>query len=260
MYLDAHSHLHLYEDAELGDVLRSVEEHRILTLSVSLDVSSFIRTEQIAAGSALVVPSFGVHPWEAPQVAGSLGDLETHVERSPMIGEIGLDHRFVTDQSQWEPQRVVFEWFLAKAVEEEKLVSVHCVGAEPETADLLAKYGLTRGIIHWYSGPIEVLHQMINSGLMFSVGVEVLHSDHIRSLARAIPANQLLTETDNPGGPREITGQSGYPELIIEVVDELARIRDTTTTEIAATVLSNISKLISEDKYLQPWGSYLDGA
>jgi TatD DNase family protein len=206
------------------------------------------------------VPSFGVHPWEAPKVAGSVDDLQAAVERSPMIGEIGLDHRFVTDESQYEAQRVVFEWFLAKAVEQEKLVSVHCVGAELETAGLLADYGLTRGIIHWYSGPIDVLHQMIDSGLMFSVGVEVLHSDHIRSLARAIPANQLLTETDNPGGPREITGQSGYPELIIEVVDELARIRDTTTHEIAATVLSNISKLITEDKYLQPWGSHLDGA
>jgi TatD DNase family protein len=253
MYLDAHSHLHLYEDDELESVLDSIEELGILTVSVSLDVESFLKTEEIARQSEWVIPAFGVHPWTAPDVVDAVDSLEAHFDRSPMIGEIGLDHRFVTDEAMYNPQRVVFDWFLTKIVQRNRLASIHCVGAEQETAELIAAHGLGRGIIHWYSGPMDVMQRLIDHGLMFSVGVEVLHSDHVRSLARAIPNEQLLTETDNPGGPREVTGEWGYPSLVVEVIEELARIRDTNPTGIVDIVRGNWAALIQHDKHLQSW-------
>lgn len=132
-----------------------------------------------------------------------------------MFGEIGLDYRVVTDANLCPAQRRVFEWFLDLARAQDKMISVHRVGAEQETADLLGRYEGVRAIIHWYSEPLDVLDQMIEAGLMFSVGVEILHSDHIRDVAAAIPADKLLAETDNPGGPRWLTGDTGYPSLIV---------------------------------------------
>lgn len=253
MYVDAHAHLHLYEDDELGVVLGSISDLGILTLSVSVDVESSLRTEAIAAGCELVVPAFGVHPWAAPDAVDGLDALEPHFDRSPVIGEIGLDHRFVTDEALHEPQRVVFDWFLARTVEQDKLASIHCAGAEQETLDLIAAHRLERGIIHWYSGPLDVLERMIAYGLHLSVGVEILRSDHIRVIARAIPDGLLLTETDNPGGPREVTGESGYPPLVLEIVEELARVRNTTPDAIVETVQRNWAALIQGDRLLQPW-------
>jgi TatD DNase family protein len=259
MYIDGHAHLHLYEDEEMEAVLGSITDLGILMLSVSVDVESFLRTEAIAARCDLVVPAFGVHPWAAPEAVEGLDALEPHFDRSPVIGEIGLDHRFVTDEALYELQRDVFDWLLARTVAQDKLASIHCVGAEQETLDLIAAHGLERGIVHWYSGPLDVLERMIAYGLRFSVGVEILRSDHIRAIARAIPDGLLLTETDNPGGPREVTGELGFPPLVVEVVEELARVRGTTPDGILEMVRRNWASLVQNDRHLEPWASHLRG-
>jgi TatD DNase family protein len=98
---------------------------------------------------------------------------------------------------------------------------------------------------------------MIDAGLMFSVGAEVLHSDHIRNVAAAIPPDQLLTETDNPGGPRWLTGDTGYPQLITDVVDELSSTRGERKADLLATVRSNLLRLIESDHHLTPWREQL---
>jgi TatD DNase family protein len=257
LFIDAHAHLDRYEDDEIVGVLQEIERQRILTLSVSLDAKSFLRTEAIAARLGLVVPAFGVHPFEAPRYVEALDDVEEPITRSPLIGEIGLDHRFVTDKSQYGAQRKVFARFLTRAREQKKLVNVHCVGAEQDTSDMLREHGIERAIIHWYSGPLDVLAELITAGFMFTVGVEVLHSDHIRDVARAIPREQLLTETDNPGGPRWLTGEKGYPSLISDIVAELARIRGVNPDDVLATVYANMVRLIERDAHLRPWLSQL---
>ena len=251
VYVDAHSHLHLYQDDEIAVVLEDIADLGIVTVAVSLDVDSFLRTEEIARLSPLVIPAFGVHPWAAPEAVNSLDALEPHLSRSPMIGEIGLDHRFVADGSLYESQRVVFEWFLSKAFEQNKLTSIHCAGAEQEAYDLIRVHGVSRVIIHWYSGPMDVLDQMIAYGAHFSVGVEVLHSDHIRAIAKSIPTRQLITETDNPGGPKEVGGEPGYPALVVDVIEELARIRLTTPSAMARTVQDNWRSLVNDDPHIE---------
>ncbi len=253
MYVDAHSHPEMYSDDELVGVLETIERHRILTLGVSIDVPSFVRTEGIATRSDLVVPSFGIHPSEASIYVDSIEDLDRFVDRSPMLGEIGLDYRFVTDESLYPAQQRVFRWMLHRARNQDKLVSIHCAGAEHDTVRLLSESGVERAIIHWFSGPLDVLDRMIEMGLMFSVGVEVLHSDHIRDIARAIPADQLLTETDNPGGPQWVTGDAGSPALIGDITDELARVRRVTRDELLALVRVNMAHLIENDSHLKPW-------
>jgi TatD DNase family protein len=257
MYVDAHSHLDKYTNDELGGVLEAIERDRILTLSVSVDGPSFVRTEGIATRSELVVPCFGVHPEEATRYVGSLGDIREFAERSPIFGEIGLDYRTVTDERLHPAQREVFEWFLDLARAQDKMISVHCAGAEQDAADLLARYESIRAIVHWYSGPLDVLDRMIDAGLMFSVGVEVLHSDHIRNVTAAIPTDQLLTETDNPGGPRWLTGDTGYPHLISDVVDVLSDIRGVSRDDLLAAVRSNLNRLIESDDHLTPWRGQL---
>lgn len=259
MFVDAHAHLDTYADDEVGRVLADIETDRILTLGVSVDEESFLRTEAIAAKSRVVVPAFGVHPSEAVRYANALAGVEKMVSRSPLLGEIGLDHRFVTDRSQYDAQRIVFRQFLVWAAEQDKIVNVHCSGAEQETAQMLADHHARRVIVHWYSGPVDVLSGLIEMGCMFTVGVEVLFSDHIRHVARLIPANQLLTETDNPGGLRWLTEETGYPTVVASVVDEVARIREISTAGLVELVRSNMAGLIHGDPHMRPWLSALDG-
>jgi TatD DNase family protein len=249
MLIDAHSHLDLYED-DREPALQEIRQHSIFTVSNSLGVESYQHNLEIAQECDRVLPIFGVHPWFAPQYAGRLEDLGAAIEQSPMLGEIGLDYYFVEDTAQYPAQRKVFEFFLRAAAEQGKIVNLHTKGAEQEVLDLLDGHGVERAVVHWYSGPLDVLEQWIARGVYFTVGIEVRYSPHIQAIARRVPTEQLLTETDNPGGPKSLLGEPGMPSLIQDVVQELAQVRRTTAEAIVQTVQANFRRLIDDDPQL----------
>ncbi len=246
MWIDAHSHLDLYEDA-LESALEEIRQHGIFTVSNSLGLESYQHNLGIASECDWVLPTFGVHPWFAHQYADRLDDLAPGIEQSPMLGEIGLDHHFVEDASQYPAQRKVFEFFLRAAAEQGKIVHLHTKGAEQEVLDLLDHHGVEQAVVHWYSGPLDVFEQWVARGAYFTVGIEVRDSQHIQAIARQVPAERLLTETDNPGGPKSLIGRPGMPSLIQDVVHELAKVRGTTAEAIIQTVALNLQRLISDD-------------
>ena len=135
----------------------------------------------------------------AAEYANRLPEIRRHIESSPAIGEIGLDFHWVKDASTYPAQRKVLEYFIAAAAEQNKFVNLHTKAGEKEILDLLEKYDVRRAIIHWYSGPMDILRAMIDFGCYFTIGVEVLYSDYIKDIAKAVPDHLLLTETDNPG-------------------------------------------------------------
>jgi TatD DNase family protein len=198
----------------------------------------------------LVWPSFGVHPWQAPDYVNRLEDLREVISQSPILGEIGLDHQFVEDTSQYPAQREVFEFFLAAAKEQDKIVNLHTKGAEREVFDLLERYDISRVIVHWYSGPLQVLHKLAERGIYFTVGVEILYSDDIKAVALELPMELLLTETDNPGGLKWLTGTPGMPLVVRDVVGALAELRGTSVEEAIQTVQSNFERLMGDDPHL----------
>jgi TatD DNase family protein len=253
MLVDAHSHLDRYDligEGLLESALEEIAQHRIFSISNSMDLPSYRRNLEIGEMCNLVLPTFGVHPWNAPQYAHRLQDLSAAIEQSPMIGEIGLDFFFVKDSSEYPDQRRVFEFFLAAASEQGKIVTLHTKGAEQAVLELLDRNDIQRAIVHWYSGSLDIFHELVARGLTFTVGVEVLYSEHIRTIAREIPSRQLLTETDNPGGPKGFIGRPGMPILVRDVVRAVAEARETTVEVITQTVQSNLVRLFQDDPWL----------
>ena len=249
MLIDAHAHLDHYGE-KLGPALAEITEHRIFTIAVSMDLPSYQRNLEIGEMCDLVLPTFGVHPKRAPQYAVRLKDLDKAVEQSPMIGEIGLDFHWVEEPSQYPAQRRVFEYFLAAAKEQKKIVNLHTKGAEKEILELLERYDIQRVIVHWYSGPLDILRALIDYGAYFTVGIEVLYSDPIRAITKELPLNLLLTETDNPGGLKWLKGTVGMPLAIQQVVQAVAELKQSTVESIAQTVEKNFSRLIKDDPWL----------
>ncbi len=249
MLIDAHAHLDRYEDS-LEAALDEIRQHRIFTIANSMDLPSYDRNLEIGETCDLVLPTFGVHPKRAPQYADRLRKLNQAIERSPMIGEIGLDFHWVEDASQYPAQRKVLEYFLAAAREQNKIVNLHTKGAERETLDLLERYDIQRAIIHWYSGPLDILHALIDYGAYFTVGVEVLYSENIQAIAHELPSTRLLTETDNPGGLKWLKGTLGMPTVVQQVVEALSEIKQTTAEAMVQTVGENFFRLIQDDPWL----------
>jgi len=248
MPIDAHSHLDRYLlckkfGKNISRVLQQIEEHEILTVSNSMDLTSYRTNCGIAKKCKYVIPTFGIHPWNAHRYTNKTEFLKKLIDKAEIVGEIGLDHYYVKDKSKYFAQRKILDLFLSESGE--KVISVHAKGAEAEVLGLLKKHGKKRVIIHWFSGDLEVLNDMIKEGYYFSIVPEVKSSEHIREITKNIPLNLLLTETDNPGGPASYLGERGMPIFIRTVVDEVAKIKGRTPEQIESIVKDNFIRLTS---------------
>lgn len=242
MLVDAHTHLDQYKENEIGGVIEEINRNKILTLSNSMDIESYFKNLEISCKSKFIIPSFGIHPWKALDYYNKLDILEEHIYNSKIIGEIGLDF-YWTDNSleNKEAQIKVFEFFLHRAKKEDKFINIHTKGAEKEILESLYKFKIDKAIIHWYSGPFDILYKLIDRGYFFTISSQVIYSDQIKSVAKAIPIEKLLTETDNPGGEEWLSGRRGRPLLIREVLNGLSEIRDYSIEEMEKIIEKNIS-------------------
>jgi TatD DNase family protein len=258
MLIDAHVHLDRYGEL-LDAALNEIEDKQIFTVATAMDLPSYLALQKIAERSKLVLPTFGIHPRRAAEYADRLPDISRHIESSPAIGEIGLDFHWVKDRSTYPAQKKVLEYFIAAAREQKKFVNLHTKGGEKEVLDLLEKYDVKRAIIHWYSGPMDIFHGMVQFGCFFTIGVEVHFSDYIKGIAKAVPDHLLLTETDNPGAIRWLkkTDEVGMPTAIKKVVETLAALRESTPGEIESLVQTNFLRLIANDPWLQEIGTLI---
>jgi TatD DNase family protein len=252
MLIDAHVHLDKYGNL-LDQALREIEEGQIFTVATAMDLPSYLELRNIGERSDLVLPTFGIHPRRAAEYADRLHEIGRHIESSPAIGEIGLDFHWVKDTNTYPAQTKVLQYFMAAAREQKKFVNLHTKGGEKEILDLLERYDVKRAIIHWYSGPMDILRAMIDFGCYFTIGVEVQFSDYIKSVAKAVPDHLLLTETDNPGALRWLkkNDEIGMPTAIKDVVNTLAELRQSTSEEIESMVQTNFTRLIANDPWIQ---------
>jgi TatD DNase family protein len=256
MLLDAHAHLDKYGE-ELDSVLQQINQHRVFTIAVAMDAPSYKRSLEISGECNLVLPTFGIHPRRAPEYADHLSKLNPLIDQSPAIGEIGLDFHWVKDSSQYPAQVKVLEYFLAAAREQKKVVNLHTKGAEKQILDLLEHYDIQRAIVHWYSGPLDILRALIQFGAYFTVGIEVSYSDRIRAIAREIPDHLLLTETDNPGGLKWLKDVVGMPQDLQTVIDMTARVRNSSSVLISQIIHTNFLRIIDTDPWLKDLRSVL---
>lgn len=250
MLIDAHAHVDKYGD-NLDAALKEIAERRIFTIATAMDLPSYKDLRLIADRCDLVLATFGIHPRRAPEYANRLRELNPYIDASSAIGEIGLDFHWVKDRSEYPAQLRVLEYFLAAAREQSKFVNLHTKGAEKKILELLEHYDVKRAIIHWYSGPLDILRAMAQFGAYFTVGVEVLYSDTIRTIAKEIPDHLLLTETDNPGGLTWLKGVVGMPKDIEKVVDAIAGVRSSSPELITRTIHENFLHMTKDDPWLQ---------
>jgi TatD DNase family protein len=243
MLIDAHAHIDKHA-AELEAALKQIEERRILTWAVAMDVPSYRRSLEIAERCAWVKPTFGIHPNSAHEYADDLPALAPLIEQSPALGELGLDFHWVKEPEKYPAQKKVLEYFLAAAREQDKVVNLHTKGAERDILELLERYEIRRALVHWYSGPEDILRALIDFGAYFTFGVELLTSDKIRALARAVPLDRIITETDNPGGLKWLTGEVGMPEVLTRVVEELAVLKEIKAEEMEKRVEENFMRVM----------------
>lgn len=243
MYIDAHNHLILYQE-HIHQALEQIQEKNILTIDCGINEESYLYAKGLAKEQPLILPCFGIHPMEAHVYHTRLDEFESYIQESPMIGEIGLDFYWVEDQETYPLQVKVLEYFFERARRNDKVVNLHTKGAEEEILSYIKRYRLRSPIIHWYSGPMEVFHQLLDYGCYFTIGVDAGCSGITQEMVQRLPLDRLLTETDGPTALEWVNGQYGYPEFIEEIVAVIAGFKQLDPGEIKETIVENYKHLM----------------
>lgn len=240
MLVDAHVHFDHYGE-NLSEALQQIAEHRILTIGVGMDIPSYLRTKEIAASTPWLVPTFGIHPVSAHRYAENLPSLDLYLQETSLIGEVGLDFHWVEDQSTYPAQRTVFRYQCQWAQRLSKRMNLHTKGAEFEIIETLKEFELRGSIIHWYSGPLELIPQYLDAGSYFTISVEILTSTFIEQIAQVLPLDCILLETDNPGGYEWLTNTlgSGMPALLLNVLEKTAKVKGLSVAQMQSQLDEN---------------------
>ncbi len=138
----------------------------------------------------ILLPVFGLHPWHADQ--WNVEDMMPYLEKCRVIGEIGMDSLW--SDVPLERQREVLEKQLQLAAEWKKPVVLHTKDQEREILELIRRYPNTY-LVHWYSADHD-LDGYLDLNCYFSIGPDVVWNPAVQQVARRVPENRILLETD----------------------------------------------------------------
>ncbi len=257
MLTDSHCHLDLEAfDADRAAVLaraRAAGVTTLLAMGGGAAPGTLAGALRLAEGCDGVWASAGIHPHEAQAATeASLEELRRLAARPKIvaIGEIGLDYHYL--HSSRETQLALFRRQLALAAETGLPVSIHCREAWDDCfACLEERGGEARGVLHCFTGGRREAERALGLGfyLSFSGMLTFARSEAMRELARELPANRLLLETDAPYlAPAPHRGKRNEPAWVAETARILAAARGSTIAEIAAQTSGNFRALFTRTR------------
>ncbi|MAS03470.1 MAG: hydrolase TatD [Ahrensia sp.] len=193
--LDTHCHVSAYTDPVA--ILREADEAGVGVVAVTEDPDEYRRLRTRLGRREHVEVALGLHPLRAAAFGPTeLARFFRLVPQTNWIGEVGLDYSRAGAATAKAQQRV-FDVVLTEAQPGRHPLTVHSRGAEKDVVRRLADAGLP-AVLHWYSGPVNLIGEALQAGLYFSINVAMTRSRKFPTLMREIPQDRILLETDGP--------------------------------------------------------------
>ena len=256
MLVDSHCHLdHLdLTDREggLSAVLADANARGITQfLSVAVDLKSSASLVDLTAQHSNIYSSVGVHPLQkVDQPVPTVEQLLSLAEAPNVvaIGETGLDNFYSADTHQW--QRDSFINHLRASQQCDKPIIIHTRDAREETIDLLRQYPLSAGgVMHCFTETWEMAAAAMELGfyISFSGIVTFKNAEEVRRVAKDVPLNQLLVETDAPYlAPVPNRGKTNEPAFTAYTAAIVAELHDIEINQLADVTTDNFFRLFSK--------------
>ena len=244
MLIDSHCHLNYLDDPR--SALERAREAGIATcLCISVDEAGFPQVLALAKEHPDVWATAGVHPDAA---AGNLDWIEGWLghERVVAVGETGLDYLHAEDSGARQRQRQAFDLQLDLAQRHDLPVVVHTRGAEADTLDALKNYPGVRGVLHCFTESWQMAEEALDLGFHISMSgiVTFKNAENVREVARQIPLERLLVETDAPWlAPVPRRGKTNEPGYVAHTACFLAGLRGCAVDDLARATTQNFRHL-----------------
>ncbi len=249
MWID--SHCHLNDPAYAADyrevIGRAVSEGVTTLVVVGYDLPSSERAVELAGEFDCVWAAVGVSPHDAKdwneRAAGCLEQL-LQTPRVVALGEIGLDYHY--QESSREQQWLAFEAQLAIAASHGKPVIIHTREAAQDTLDRLANAKSGAGVMHCYTGSLEMAREFMKLGFYISFAGPLTFSNaaRLREVAAGVPLERTLIETDCPYlTPHPFRGKRNEPANLVLTGQKLAEIKGIPVDQAMAQTSANTRSL-----------------
>ena len=255
MLVDSHCHLDCIDLSEFDNnfdnliqqTLDAGVEHM---LCVSINLKQYPAMLEKVRNYPMISVSVGMHPM-ADETDDFSIDYLTQLatdEKVVAIGETGLDYYYHKDDPDWQQER--FRAHINVANKVDKPVIIHTRDASDDTLDILREENAEKcgGVIHCFTETQDFADQALEMGFMISMSgiVTFRNADALREVARSIPDDKLLIETDSPYlAPMPHRGKQNQPAFVQHVAETLADIRGTSVEHIAEISRNNFYRLFN---------------
>jgi TatD DNase family protein len=251
MFIDSHAHIDGREfDADRDAVIERAQAAgvtAILNVGTGDPHSGALeRAVELGQRHENIYTALGTHPHDARLYDESTEEKIRNLIKSERViawGEIGLDFHY--DNSPRDVQLEVFKRQLRAARECDLPVVIHTREAEAETIEILKSEYDGRGIFHCFSGSLELAQNALELDFLISFSgiVTFKKAEELRAVAKQVPLDRLLIETDCPYlAPIPYRGKRNEPAYVVEVARCLAGIHDISIEHMAQQTSDNFRR------------------
>lgn len=256
MYIDSHCHINFPElSARMPEILARMAENRVShALCVSVDLPSFSQVLALAERYPHIYASVGVHPDYEDTPEPSVGQLVALSQHPKIIaiGETGLDYFRLQGDLEWQRER--FRTHIRASRACGKPLIVHTRAASTDTIRILQEEGAgieaggAGGVMHCFTESLEIAEAAVAMGfyISFSGIVTFKSARELQAVARAVPLERILIETDSPYlAPVPHRGKTNEPGFVKHVAEYLADLKGVPLAQVAQQTSDNFFNLFN---------------
>jgi TatD DNase family protein len=252
MFVDSHCHLDFPEfAAELPQLLATMRELDVThALCIAVDLPAWPNVVAIAQAHANLYATVGVHPDYADTPEPTVADLVARAQTDKVvaIGETGLDYYRLEGDLEWQRER--FRRHIRAARESGKPLVIHTRAAAADTLAIMREERASEvgGVMHCFTETWDVAQGALDLGfhISFSGIVTFKNAVELKDVARRVPLDRMLIETDSPYlAPMPYRGKRNQPAWVRYVGEEVARLRGVDAPAIAHATSSNFFRLFN---------------
>lgn len=252
--VDSHCHLDFPELAEnLPSLLATMRDKQVgWALCAGVTLERFPAMLDLVKTQPNLFAAVGVHP--DTEESAREADIETLVTLAAdpkvvAIGETGLDYYRLTGDLEWQRER--FRTHIRVARICNKPLIIHTRSAAADTLRVLREEGAEKvgGVFHCFTESVDVARQALELGfhISFSGIVTFKNAVELKALAKTIPLDRLLVETDSPYlAPVPYRGKTNQPAYVLHVAEEIATLRDLPLAAVAQATTDNFFRLFRD--------------
>lgn len=256
MFIDSHCHINFPDFAErMPELLGRMAENRVThALCVSVDLPEFPQVLELAERHAHIYASVGVHPDYPDTPEPSVEDLVRLAGHPKIIaiGETGLDYYRLEGDLEWQRER--FRTHIRASRATRKPLIIHTRAAAEDTLRIMREEGAgtdqggVAGVMHCFTESLAVAEAAIAMGfyISFSGIVTFKSARDLQAVARAVPLDRMLIETDAPYlAPVPFRGKTNEPAFVKHVAEFIATLRGEPLERIARHTTDNFFNLFT---------------